>query len=180
MVYDAARGVTILSGGNPGVPSSNSETWEWKGIEWAERAVSGPSRRYVHAMASDAARGGTVARRRQPHMQIPVPRAVRAALQMRIELPPLRLIQRTDVAIVHRKGNILAIHDLLPARALVAAPVWSLRFAARLRRARCNRARSASLPIPVIASISARSWPSARSVSKARCASSSCRKACSS
>src|SRR5947209_3551737 len=52
------RGVTVLFGGYTG--PSNSDTWEWNGTAWTQRAVSGPSARQGHAMAYDAARGVTV------------------------------------------------------------------------------------------------------------------------
>jgi hypothetical protein len=60
MVYDAARGVTVLFGG---IDSSNQllgETWEWDGMAWTQRAVVGPSPRAGHAMAYDSSRGVTV------------------------------------------------------------------------------------------------------------------------
>jgi len=61
-VYDAARGVTVLFGGYTEVSPnwSSDETWEWNGTAWTQRAVTGPSRRWDHAMAYDAARGVTV------------------------------------------------------------------------------------------------------------------------
>jgi hypothetical protein len=59
MAYDSARGVTVLFGGNPGFVAS-SETWEWNGIAWSQRRVSGPPARGYHAMAYDSARRVTV------------------------------------------------------------------------------------------------------------------------
>src|SRR5205085_10270399 len=46
MVYDVARGVTVLFGGANLISGSlvpNGETWEWNGTVWAQRVVSGPS-----------------------------------------------------------------------------------------------------------------------------------------
>src|ERR1044071_5765967 len=59
MVYDAGRGVTVLFGGySNGV--YYGDTWEWDGIVWTLRSISGPAPRYRHAMAYDSARGVTV------------------------------------------------------------------------------------------------------------------------
>ncbi len=62
MVYDVARGVTVLFGGQitqyeGGV---SGETWEWNGNSWTQRVVGGPSPRSGHAMAYDSVRGVTV------------------------------------------------------------------------------------------------------------------------
>ena len=60
MVYDSARGVTVLFGGaNPS--GYLSDTWEWNGQSWTQRvpAVS-PDPRREFAMAYDAARHVTV------------------------------------------------------------------------------------------------------------------------
>jgi len=59
MVYDAARGVTMLFGGAPGA-AFNNETWLWNGTAWSRRDVPGPSPRTNHAMAYDSVRGVTV------------------------------------------------------------------------------------------------------------------------
>ena len=68
MVYDAARGVTVLFGGSGiadacgtlGSPRC-SDTWEWDGTTWADvTPVISPPARYNHALAYDAARGVTV------------------------------------------------------------------------------------------------------------------------
>src|SRR5688572_22993695 len=56
MVYDSARNLTVLFGGNP----TNGETWEWNGNAWTQRLVAGPSGRYQHAMAYDSVRGVTL------------------------------------------------------------------------------------------------------------------------
>src|SRR5207248_2422650 len=53
-----ARGVIVLFGGYGG--GSLGDTWEWNGSAWTQRASSGPSPRYGHAMAYDIARGVTV------------------------------------------------------------------------------------------------------------------------
>jgi hypothetical protein len=62
MAYDAARGVTVLFGGQNADLATpiNAQTWEWNGITWTQRLVSGPSARYLHSMVYDAARGVTV------------------------------------------------------------------------------------------------------------------------
>src|SRR5206468_2989247 len=39
---------------------ASGETWEWNGVAWTQRVVSGPSPRLGHAMAYDAARAVTV------------------------------------------------------------------------------------------------------------------------
>lgn len=60
--YDTARGVGVLFGGNVSPAGSNplGDTWEWENSSWVQRAVTGPSPRYGHAMAYDAARHVTV------------------------------------------------------------------------------------------------------------------------
>lgn len=63
MAYDAARGRVVLFGGVGGSSMGgiqNSDTWEWDGMTWAQRASSGPAPRYGHAMAYDAGRGRVV------------------------------------------------------------------------------------------------------------------------
>ncbi len=63
VVYDSARGVTVLFGGWHWVPShleDLGDTWEWDGNTWTQRATDGPSPRHDHAMAYDSARGVTV------------------------------------------------------------------------------------------------------------------------
>ena len=40
MAYDAARGVTVLFGGNVNGGFS-AETWEWNGTAWTRRLVGG-------------------------------------------------------------------------------------------------------------------------------------------
>ena len=59
MVYDIARGVTVLFGGR--TPDDMNDTWEWGGVDWVQRTPqNAPSPRYGHAMAYDAGRGVTV------------------------------------------------------------------------------------------------------------------------
>ncbi len=60
--YDAARGVTLLFGGNTPPPGSTPQarTWAWDGVAWAELSVPGPSARAGHVMAADDARGRVV------------------------------------------------------------------------------------------------------------------------
>jgi hypothetical protein len=52
MAFDAARGVTVLFGGD----RSRNETWTWDGTAWKRFDVPGPSPRNVHAMAYDIKR----------------------------------------------------------------------------------------------------------------------------
>jgi len=61
MVYDSARRVTVLFGGN-GASGYLADTWEWNGTTgtWTQRSSSGPSARHAHAMAYDTARRVTV------------------------------------------------------------------------------------------------------------------------
>jgi len=62
MVYDAARGVVVLFGGQTGSAEyqNSAETWEWNGVAWTRRLVSGPPPMREHAMAYDPQRGVTV------------------------------------------------------------------------------------------------------------------------
>ena len=61
MAYDAARGVTVLFGGNASSPQDDSQTWEWDGTTWTLRFTPFfPGQRYGHAMAYGAAQGGTL------------------------------------------------------------------------------------------------------------------------
>ena len=62
MVYDSRRGRTLLYGGD-GVKTDAGrgfrvldDLWEWDGKRWAEIKAAGPGKRFVHAMAYDAAR----------------------------------------------------------------------------------------------------------------------------
>ena len=61
MAYDSTRGISVLFGGIQAATTgpSSSETWEWDGNTWTQRAtgaVTKPSARHIHAMAYDAAR----------------------------------------------------------------------------------------------------------------------------
>ncbi len=63
MVYDSARQVTFLFGGNPSVdPNTVSlgDSWQWDGQDWTQLSNSGPSARAAHAMAFDATRNNSV------------------------------------------------------------------------------------------------------------------------
>ncbi len=62
MVYDQARGRTVLFGGTSGSSPAvfYDDTWEWDGAAWVQLAVQGPSATSSHAMAYDAARQRTV------------------------------------------------------------------------------------------------------------------------
>jgi len=62
LAYDSLRGVTVLFGGlrGDGTPPS-ADTWEWNGITWTLREVTGPRPYpYYPAMTFDSARGVTV------------------------------------------------------------------------------------------------------------------------
>jgi len=59
MVFDAARGVTVLFGGVAN-NAPNGETWEFDGVTWTQRAEPGPAPRSGHSMVYDAVRGVTV------------------------------------------------------------------------------------------------------------------------
>lgn len=57
MVYDEARGVVVLFGGNDG--TFKNDTWEWDGQEWRQVASTGPSPRSRYGMAYDK-KSGTI------------------------------------------------------------------------------------------------------------------------
>jgi len=59
VVYDSARGRIVLYGGGLGFgihATYFSDTWEWDGETWTQRAVVGPPARGSHAMSYDGAR----------------------------------------------------------------------------------------------------------------------------
>ncbi len=59
LVYDAGRQRVVLYGGQSGgFPNITvlSDTWEWDGTAWSQRATTGPSIRVHQAMAYDRAR----------------------------------------------------------------------------------------------------------------------------
>jgi hypothetical protein len=61
MAYDSGRGVTVLFGGESGIPwASQGDTWEWNGTTWILRATTGPSARDRFVMAYDSSRQRTV------------------------------------------------------------------------------------------------------------------------
>jgi hypothetical protein len=63
IVYDAARQRVVLYGGQTGVfPNITvlSDTWEWDGTAWVQKATSGPSARVHQSMTFDRARGRVV------------------------------------------------------------------------------------------------------------------------
>lgn len=62
MAFDSLRGRAVLFGGLAYTtgPVTFGQTWEWNGSTWASVASTGPSPRYLHAMAFDAARQNTV------------------------------------------------------------------------------------------------------------------------
>ncbi|HXI03308.1 MAG TPA: kelch repeat-containing protein [Candidatus Saccharimonadales bacterium] len=62
MVYDRARGVIVLFGGEATLGSGLlNDTWEWDGTDWTQRIPqTRPPARYHHAMAYDDSRGRVV------------------------------------------------------------------------------------------------------------------------
>lgn len=59
LAYDAARGVTVLFGGQIGggrTAQYPSDTWTFDGRAWTRHDVPGPPPRWVHAMADDTRR----------------------------------------------------------------------------------------------------------------------------
>lgn len=70
MVYDCARGRTVLFGGAiDGPPTAKQtphsstffrDTWEWDGQAWTQMADIGPAPRALHCMAFDSHRGRVV------------------------------------------------------------------------------------------------------------------------
>jgi hypothetical protein len=58
MTYDSFRRKIILVGGSNDGTSGMSDTWEWDGQTWDERApATSPPARDYHAMAYDSVRG---------------------------------------------------------------------------------------------------------------------------
>lgn len=66
MAFDSRSGLVILYGGQAAKLTPQSladcleDTWVWNGKQWTEIKVPGPSKRYMPAMAYDAARGKTI------------------------------------------------------------------------------------------------------------------------
>ncbi len=56
MVYDAARGKTLMYGGQTADRAWAKDTWEWDGVKWTKHAVSGPGGRAHFAMSYDSKR----------------------------------------------------------------------------------------------------------------------------
>ena len=57
MVYDSARGVSVLFSGY-GAPA---DTWTWNGSDWTQAApTSSPAARHSYSLAFDAGRGRVV------------------------------------------------------------------------------------------------------------------------
>ena len=59
IVYDSARKVTLLFGGQDGT-GLKGDMWRWDGQDWTQLSDSGPSPRILHAMAFDGGRNRTV------------------------------------------------------------------------------------------------------------------------
>ena len=63
ITYDAARQRVVLHGGQAGVfPNITylSDTWEWDGVSWTQKATTGPSARVHQTIAFDRGRGRVV------------------------------------------------------------------------------------------------------------------------
>ena len=63
LAYDAVRGVTVLFGGCNCFEDHRevrADTWEWDGVAWTERIVTGPPARYSYSMAYDSALSAVV------------------------------------------------------------------------------------------------------------------------
>ena len=63
LAYDATRQRVVLFGGESGVfPNITvlTDTWEWDGTTWTQRATTGPSTRVHQSIAFDRARGRVV------------------------------------------------------------------------------------------------------------------------
>jgi IPT/TIG domain-containing protein/galactose oxidase-like protein len=61
MVYDAARGRTVLFGGSDAFGNPSAETWEWDGASWSNvTPATSPPARYFHDMAYDPIRARVV------------------------------------------------------------------------------------------------------------------------
>lgn len=56
MAFDAARGRTVLFGGQQG-SALYGDTWEWDGLAWTQVSTTGPLPRASHVMAFDSLRG---------------------------------------------------------------------------------------------------------------------------
>ena len=56
MAYDAARGKTVMYGGQTSERSWAKDTWEWDGTKWSKLTVPGPGGRVHFAMAYDSKR----------------------------------------------------------------------------------------------------------------------------
>ena len=59
MVYDTARQVTLLFGGNA-AQRPLGDTWQWDGQDWTQLSDAGPPARFNHALAFDSVRNRTV------------------------------------------------------------------------------------------------------------------------
>jgi hypothetical protein len=60
MPFDSARGVMVLFGGQASNLAIRGDTWEYNGIDWTQRATTGPPARWIQRMAYDSDRGVTV------------------------------------------------------------------------------------------------------------------------
>ena len=61
MVFDEARGVSVLFGGTGTTLSRDyGETWTWNGTDWLRRSTIGPAPRRDQAMAYDSVRSVVV------------------------------------------------------------------------------------------------------------------------
>ncbi|MBK8979735.1 MAG: hypothetical protein IPM29_27880 [Planctomycetes bacterium] len=65
MAFDDDRGVVVMTGGywlwNPAIPVPRSDTWEWDGVDWAQRTTgTTPASRTTYRVAYDAVLRRTV------------------------------------------------------------------------------------------------------------------------
>src|SRR5262249_48737869 len=61
MAYDTSRARTLVFGGGIDLSSTlRSDTWEWDGANWLQRAAGGIPARKEHVMAYDSLRNRTV------------------------------------------------------------------------------------------------------------------------
>ena len=63
MIYDPAKQVVLLYGGRSGTFPNEvvyTDTWEWNGTAWTQRATTGPGARVHQTMAYDRVRGRAI------------------------------------------------------------------------------------------------------------------------
>jgi hypothetical protein len=60
LVFDAARGVTVLFGGFSASNQQLDDTWEWNGTTWTPQMVTGPEGRHRFGMVYDSGAARTI------------------------------------------------------------------------------------------------------------------------